>query len=87
MGLSSGAICSFNTAWQMPEQFSRVISWIGRYMSLQWRKNPAIPDGGQDYPDKVLRESKRNIRVLAAGLKPRHAVWSCPTQLWELVCR
>jgi len=63
MGLSSGAICSFNAAWQMPEQFSRVISWIGSYVSLQWREDPAIPDGGQDYPDKVLRESKRNIRV------------------------
>jgi len=63
MGLSSGAICSFNAAWQMPEQFSRVISWIGSYVSLQWREDPAIPDGGQDYPDKVLRDSKRNIRV------------------------
>jgi len=63
MGLSSGAICSFNAAWQMPEQFSRVISWIGSFVSLQWKENPADPDGGQDYPDKILRESKRNIRV------------------------
>ena len=63
MGLSSGAICSFNAAWQMPEQFSRVISWIGSFVSLQWKENPANADGGQDYPDKVLRESKRNVRV------------------------
>jgi enterochelin esterase-like enzyme len=63
MGLSSGAICSFNAAWQMPEQFSRVISWIGSYVSLQWKENAENPDGGQDYPDKVLRESKRNMRV------------------------
>jgi enterochelin esterase family protein len=63
MGLSSGAICSFNAAWQMPEQFSRVISWIGSYVSLQWREDPAILDGGQDYPDKVLRATKRNMRV------------------------
>jgi enterochelin esterase family protein len=63
MGLSSGAICSFNAAWQMPEQFSRVISWIGSFVSLQWKENPANADGGQDYPDKVLREPKRNIRV------------------------
>ncbi|HEY4903592.1 MAG TPA: alpha/beta hydrolase-fold protein [Candidatus Sulfotelmatobacter sp.] len=63
MGLSSGAICSFNTAWQMPEQFSRVISWIGSFVSLQWQENPMNPDGGQDYSDKVLRESKRNMRV------------------------
>jgi enterochelin esterase-like enzyme len=63
MGLSSGAICSFNAAWQMPEQFSRVISWIGSFVSLQWQENAANADGGQDYPDKVLREPKRNIRV------------------------
>jgi enterochelin esterase family protein len=63
MGLSSGAICSFNAAWQMPDQFSRVISWIGSYVALQWKENPENTEGGQDYPDKVLRESKRNMRV------------------------
>ena len=62
-GLSSGGICAFNAAWQMPDQFSRVISWIGSYASIQWKEDPAVPDGGQDYPDKVLREPKRNIRV------------------------
>jgi enterochelin esterase-like enzyme len=62
-GLSSGGICAFNAAWQMPDQFSRVISWIGSYAGIQWKEDPAVPDGGQDYPDKVLREAKRNIRV------------------------
>jgi enterochelin esterase-like enzyme len=62
-GLSSGGICSFNAAWQMPDQFSRVISWIGSFTSIQWKEDPANPDGGQDYPEKVLREPKRNIRV------------------------
>jgi enterochelin esterase-like enzyme len=62
-GLSSGGICSFNAAWQMPDLFSRVISWIGSFASIQWKEDPALPDGGQDYPDKVLRESHRNLRV------------------------
>lgn len=62
-GLSSGGICSFNAAWQMPDQFSRVISWIGSFTSLQWKEGTNEQEGGQDYPDKVLRESKRNIRV------------------------
>ncbi|MGB6688147.1 MAG: alpha/beta hydrolase-fold protein [Terracidiphilus sp.] len=62
-GLSSGGICSFNAAWQMPDEFSRVISWIGSFTSIQWKENPANPDGGQDYPDKILREPHRNIRV------------------------
>lgn len=63
MGLSSGAICSFNAAWQMPDQFGRVISWIGSYVSLQWKEDPELSEGGQDYPDKVLRGPKRNLRV------------------------
>jgi enterochelin esterase family protein len=62
-GLSSGGICSFNAAWQMPDLFSRVITWIGSFESIQWKEDPAVPDGGQDYSDKVLREPRRNIRV------------------------
>jgi enterochelin esterase family protein len=62
-GSSSGGICSFNAAWQMPDQFSRVISWIGSFTSVQWKEDPSNPDGGQDYPEKVLRETHRNIRV------------------------
>jgi enterochelin esterase-like enzyme len=62
-GLSSGGICSFNAAWQLPDQFGRVISWIGSFTSIQWKEDPNLSDGGQDYPEKVLREPKRNIRV------------------------
>ncbi len=62
-GLSSGGVCSFNAAWQMPGEFSRVISWIGSFTSIQWKEDPTIAEGGQDYPEKVLREAKRNIRV------------------------
>jgi enterochelin esterase-like enzyme len=62
-GLSSGGISSFNAAWQMPDQFSRVISWIGSFTSIQWKEDPAVPDGGQDFPEKVLHEPHRNLRV------------------------
>lgn len=62
-GLSSGGICAFNAAWQMPEQFSRVLTWFGSFTSIQWKEDAAVPDGGQDYPEKVLREPHRNIRV------------------------
>jgi enterochelin esterase-like enzyme len=78
-GLSSGGICSFNAAWQMPDQFSRVISWIGSFAGIQWEEDPANPDGGQDYPDKILREPKRNIRVWlqdgANDLEVRYGNW------------
>ena len=62
-GLSSGGICAFNAAWQMPDQFSRVISWIGSFTSIQWKEDAAVADGGQDYPEKVLHEAHRNLRV------------------------
>ena len=62
-GSSSGGICSFNAAWQRPGEFSRVISWIGSFTAIQWKEDPANPDGGQDYPEKILREPHHNIRV------------------------
>lgn len=78
-GLSSGGICSFNAAWQMPDQFSRVITWIGTFVGIQWKEDPSVPDGGQDYPEKVLREPKRNIRVWlqdgAEDMEMRYGSW------------
>ncbi len=65
-GLSSGGICAFNAAWQQPEQFARVITWIGSFTAIQWHEDPAVPDGGQDFPEKVLREPHRNLRVWLA---------------------
>ena len=66
-GLSSGGICSFNAAWQMPDRFSRVISWIGSYASIQWKEDPAVPDGGQDYPEKSLARAQAQYSSVAAG--------------------
>ncbi len=65
-GLSSGGICSFNAAWQQPDQFSRVITWIGSFTAIQWHEDPAVPDGGQDFPEKILREPHRDLRVWIA---------------------
>jgi enterochelin esterase-like enzyme len=62
-GSSSGAICAFNVAWQMPGQFSRVQSWIGSFTAIQWHEVPDVIAGGQDFPDMVLRGPARNIRV------------------------
>ena len=62
-GSSSGAICAFNVAWQMPDQFSRVQSWIGSFTAIQWHERTDVTAGGQDFPDMVLRGPKRNIRV------------------------
>lgn len=61
IGESSGGICAFNAAWFHPEMFSRVISRVGSFTSIQW--HPGEIEGGNVYPFKVRKEPKRNIRV------------------------
>lgn len=61
VGESSGGICAFNAAFLKPDQFSRVLSWIGSFAALQ--TSATHPAGGAEYPIIVRREPKRNIRV------------------------
>lgn len=76
-GVSSGGICAFNAAWQQPDQFSRVLSIIGSYTSIQWK--PGEREGGDIYPFKVRKEAIRNIRVWvqdnSEDLENRHGSW------------
>ena len=79
-GNSSGGICSFNVAWHQPDQFSRVLSRIGSFTSIQWKTGqPDAVDGGNDYPFKIRKESKRNIRVWlqdgSEDLENAHGSW------------
>ena len=61
VGESSGGICSFNAAFLKPDQFSRVLSWIGSFAALQ--TSTTHTSGGAEYPVIVRREAKKNIRV------------------------
>ncbi|MBS1828580.1 MAG: esterase [Acidobacteria bacterium] len=76
-GSSSGGICAFNVAWFQPDQFSRVLSRVGSFTSIQWK--PGVIDGGNVYPFKIRKEPKRNIRVwLQDGyqdLENNHGSW------------
>jgi enterochelin esterase-like enzyme len=76
-GSSSGGICAFNVAWWQPDQFSRVLSNIGSFTSIQW--HPGEIDGGNVYPFKIRKEPKRNIRVWlqdgSEDLENNHGSW------------
>ncbi len=76
-GDSSGGICAFNIAWHQPDQFSRVLSRIGSFTSIQW--HPGEIDGGNVYPNKIRKEPKRNIRVWlqdgSGDLENSHGSW------------
>ncbi|MBL8179805.1 MAG: esterase [Bryobacterales bacterium] len=76
-GNSSGGICAFNVAWHQPDQFSRVLSRIGSFTSIQWK--PGVLEGGNVYPFKIRKEPQKNIRVwLQDGnqdLENSHGSW------------
>ncbi len=61
VGESSGGICSFNAAWRHPDQFARVLSWIGSFSAIQVA--PDNPTGGGVYPILVRLQPRKNIRV------------------------
>jgi enterochelin esterase-like enzyme len=77
IGESSGGICAFTAAWFHPEMFSRVVSRVGSFASIQW--HPGQIEGGNVYPFKVRKEPKRNIRVWlqdgADDLENEHGSW------------
>jgi enterochelin esterase-like enzyme len=61
-GLSSGASCAFTAAWYRPDQFSKVLSWIGSYTNLHPSKKGGA-DGANVYPFLIRDQDKKPIRV------------------------
>lgn len=63
MGGSSGGICAFTLAWERPDQFGKVISWIGSYVNLA--PGPSGIAGGHNYPPLIRRskDKPKPIRV------------------------
>jgi enterochelin esterase family protein len=53
-GSSSGAIAAFTVAWERPDHFRKVLSNVGSFVNLR---------GGHVYPEKVLANEKKPIRV------------------------
>ena len=53
-GSSSGAICAFTVAWERPEEFQNVVSFIGSFTNIH---------GGHVYPDLVREAEKKPIRI------------------------
>jgi gluconolactonase len=53
-GSSSGAICAFTVAWNRPDAFRRVLSFIGSYTNLR---------GGEIYPSLIRKTEPKPLRV------------------------
>ena len=53
-GGSSGGICAFTVAWERPEQFRKVLSWVGSFVNLR---------GGHVYPALIRKTERKPLRV------------------------
>jgi enterochelin esterase-like enzyme len=53
-GGSSGGICAFTAAWERPDQFGKVLSWVGSFVNLR---------GGHVYPYLLRITERKPIRV------------------------
>jgi enterochelin esterase family protein len=60
-GMSSGALAAFTAAWQRPDQFGKVLSWVGSYTNLGVGAASLI--GGHNYPPLIRRSAKKPIRI------------------------
>jgi enterochelin esterase family protein len=53
-GISSGGICAFTVAWERPDAFSKVISYVGSFTNIR---------GGHVYPALIRKTERKPIRV------------------------
>jgi enterochelin esterase family protein len=60
-GASSGGICAFTAAWERPEAFRKVVSWIGSFTNIAHGESGVA--GGHNYPAMIRRVPRKPIRV------------------------
>lgn len=60
-GISSGGICAWTVAWERPNEFSKVLSWVGSFTNIQ--HGTTFREGGHNYEAMVRKMPKRPIRI------------------------
>ena len=60
-GFSSGGICAFTVAWERPDQFSKVLSWVGSFANIA--HGESMREGGHNYQALIRRLPRKPIRV------------------------
>jgi enterochelin esterase family protein len=60
-GASSGGICAFTVAWERPNEFGKVVSWIGSFVNIASGKT--LREGGHNYAAMIRKSPKKPIRV------------------------
>jgi len=81
-GISSGGICAFTVAWQRPDRFRKVLSWVGSFTNIA--SGPTLREGGHNYPALIRKAPPKPIRVYLQGgaqdLDNAHGNWPLANQ-------
>jgi len=81
-GASSGGICAWTVAWQRPQQFGKVVSWIGSFTNIA--NGPSGREGGHNYEALIRKTPRKPIRVFLQGgandLDNSHGNWPLANQ-------
>ena len=74
-GASSGGICSFTVAWERPNEFRKVLSWVGSFTNIASGKT--MREGGHNY-EALIRKTSRGSRS-ACSCRMAKTIWTTPT--------
>lgn len=81
-GISSGGICAFTVAWERPDQFSKVLSWVGSFTNIA--SGTTKREGGHNYPALLRKTPRKPIRVFlqdgSNDLDNAHGNWPLANQ-------
>lgn len=81
-GLSSGGICAWTVAWERPNEFGKVLSWIGSFTNIA--SGESKREGGHNYEAMIRKTPKKPIRIFlqdgANDLDNAHGNWPLANQ-------
>jgi enterochelin esterase-like enzyme len=60
-GISSGGICAWTVAWERPDEFRKVLSWVGSFTNIASGKSRH--EGGHNYEALIRKSPKKPIRA------------------------
>ena len=60
-GSSSGGICAWTVAWEHPDEFRKVLSWVGSFTNIS--SGITRREGGHNYEALIRKTPKKPIRV------------------------
>jgi enterochelin esterase-like enzyme len=86
-GNSSGGICAFTVAWERPNEFRKVVSYIGSFTSIAYRPardgQPMQP-GGDLYPTLIRKNPIKPLKIFlqdgSNDLDNSHGNWFLANQ-------